>query len=169
MSTGDIATNAALLDADLKLAMDQGGVSQHCQALFGEAGFTSTKLFRSFGTSADGVTKSAALMGLKVAKLQAVWSTACAIQSAEDVDKAEKKVLGITRQLRSTDYNNLKVQYQKKHGKKKDDELPGAPILEKLELDLEEGEFRAPKLTEIPSKEEVAKANTDKTEAQGWQ
>ena len=36
-----------------------------------------------------------------------------------------------------------------------------------MDLDLEEGEFRALRLTELPSKKEISDANSEKQDAQG--
>ena len=167
----------AAVDPDLRIQMDQAGISKHLVAVLGEAGFTSTRLFRCFAPNQESVTKSAKLAGLdaeenlqsmaQVARLQMVWCTVNALQTAEDTDKAEKKVLGVTRQLNKSVYMVLKQQYARKNGKTTDELLPGATILERLDLDLEEGEFRAPRLTEVPSKKEVSDANTERTDAQG--
>jgi hypothetical protein len=165
------------MDADLRIPFDQIGVSRHFMAVIAEAGFTSTRMFASFAQSTDGVKDSVVLAGLDVdtnlaalgqlGKIQTIWNTAKSVTVAEDNDKAEKKVLGISRQLKPTDYMVLKQQFEKKAGKQKDEALPGMTILERMDMDLEEGEFRALRLSELPSKKEINDTNTDKQDAQG--
>ena len=164
MTEAQIEEGYKKADADLRLHMDQAGVSRHAVAVLANAGFSSTRMYRCFASSAENLPSKAKLMGLdpdsdlmahaEVAKLQMVWLTANSIQVAEETDKAEKRVLGINRQIKSTEYSNMRQCYEKKVGKQRDREFPGTSILERLDLDVEEGEWRAPKLTEVTSREE---------------
>jgi len=176
MNAETIEEWAMKMDADLRIQFDQIGVSRHFMAVIAEAGFTSTRMFASFSQTTEGVKASVLMAGLEVknlaelaqlGKIQTIWNTAKSVTSAEDNDKAEKKVLGISRQLKPTDYTVLKQQFEKKAGKQKDEMLPGLTILERLDMDLEEGEFRALRLTELPSKKEISDANSEKQDAQG--
>ena len=47
--------------------------------------------------------------------------------------------------------------------------LPGNTILDRMDAELETGEFRAPRPIEIPSKEEVEQAEEDRSDKQGVQ
>ena len=177
MNAETIAEWAMKMDADLRIQFDQIGVSRHFMAVIAEAGFTSTRMFASFSQTTEGVKASVLLAGLEVdtnlaalaqlGKIQTIWNTAKSVTTAEDNDKAEKKVLGISRQLKPTDYTVLKQQFEKKAGKQKDEMLPGLTILERMDMDLEEGEFRALRLSELPSKKEISDANSEKQDAQG--
>ena len=176
MNAETIEEWAMKMDADLRIQFDQIGVSRHFMAVIAEAGFTSTRMFASFSQTTEGVKASVLMAGLEVknlaelaqlGKIQTIWNTAKSVTTAEDNDKAEKKVLGISRQLKPTDYTVLKQQFEKKAGKQKDEMLPGLTILERLDMDLEEGEFRALRLTELPSKKEISDANSEKQDAQG--
>ena len=127
------------MDADLRIQFDQIGVSRHFMAVIAEAGFTSTRMFASFSQTTEGVKASVLMAGLEVknlaelaqlGKIQTIWNTAKSVTTAEDNDKAEKKVLSISRQLKPTDYTVLKQQFEKKAGKQKDEMLPGLTILE---------------------------------------
>ena len=177
MTTEAIAEGAMKMDADLRIQFDQIGVSRHFMAVIAEAGFTSTRMFASFSQNTEGVKASVLLAGLDVdtnlaalaqlGKIQTIWNTAKSVTVAEDNDKAERKVLGISRQLKPTDYTVLKLQFEKKAGKQNDELIPGLTILEKMELDMEEGEFRALRLTELPSKKEISDTNAEKQDVQG--
>ena len=176
MSPEIIETNVALMDPDLRHQMLQTGVPRHCIAVLAEAGFTSSKLFRCFGIadgsgsgSMEAVAKSARLMGLDptkdlrsmahIAKLQVVWSNTQAYEVAEERDRAEKRVLGITPSAKPCDYTVVRKQYEERMGKKQKKRLlPGNTVTDRMDAELESGEFRAPKLIEIPSKEEVDRA-----------
>ena len=75
--------------------------------------------------------------------------------------------MGIKPTLRPGEYTTYKQQYEIAHGVKTADELPGASILEKLDKEIEDGEFKPFKLEEIVSKQEVEDAYDAKVEEQG--
>ena len=103
-----------------------------------------------------------------VAKLQVVWATTTAYQVAKETDDAEKRVLGMTREMKPADYTVLRLQYEQLvKSKKKKQDLPGKTILENMNQELEDGEFRAPRLIEIPSQAEVEQAIDDRTDSHG--
>ena len=135
MSPEIIEAHVALMDPDLRHQMLQTGVPRHCIAVLAEAGFTSSKLFRCFGIadgsgsgSMEAVAKSARLMGLDptkdlrsmahIAKLQVVWSNTQAYEVAEERDRAEKRVLGITPSAKPCDYTVVRKQYEERIGNK---------------------------------------------------
>ena len=109
MSNEVIEENVAKMDPDLRIQMTQGGVPNHVIAVLAEAGFTSSKMFRFFSPSLEALPARAKLMGIDpekdlvsmalVAKLQVVWATTSAYQVARETDDAEKKVLGMAREM----------------------------------------------------------------------
>ena len=166
MTGEQIELNIAKMDPDLRVQMTQGGVPNHCIAVLAEAGFTTSKMFRCFSPSLELLPTRATNMGIDpekdlesmalVAKLQVVWATTTAYQVAKETDDAEKRVLGMTREMKPADYTVLRLQYEQLvKSKKKKQDLPGKTILENMNQELEDGEFRAPRLIEIPSQAEV--------------
>jgi hypothetical protein len=131
-----------------------------------------------FGTSAEGVESNCAMIGLskeggldewsEIASIQAAWQAMRTFQQAEDRQKAESKLLGFITPMKSSEYANAKKAYERSEGKTEDDRLPGQTILDSMEADLEEGEYKAPRLNELPSRKEVLKANEGKTDASGF-
>ena len=57
--------------------------------------------------------------------------------------------------------------FKKQHGAGSKRTTPGVTIVEKFEQDLQKGELRAPRLNELPSKEEVEAANESKVDTLG--
>ena len=177
MSPEAITEEGKKMASDLYIQMTQGGISKHIIAILAKAGFTTTKMFQCFGSTMDGVAKTCKLMGIDgetsleafadVARLQCVWSAVKAFQTADDQDHADKRVLGMTRQIKPADYTVLRHQYEKAHGKQKDRELPGSTILDVMERELEGGEFTAPRLRDLPSKQEVQVAEAARTDNLG--
>jgi len=107
----------------------------------------------------------------QTAKLQVVWANCHAYEVAEEQDRADKKVLGIARTSNPRDYTVIRLQYEKKvcpdGPKKKKRELPGNTILDRMDYEIENAEFKAPRLVEIPSLEEVEDAEGERTDAHG--
>ena len=181
MTNPEIEAAIELMDPVLRHQMLTEGVSKHCAAVLAEAGFTSSRTFRCFASSMDHLALRVKVMGLEpekdlvsmaqTAKLQVVWANCHAYEVAEEQDRAEKKVLGIPRASKPRDYTVIRQQYEKKvcpNGpKKKKRELPGNTILDRMDHEIENGEFKAPRLTEIPSLEEVEDAEEERTDAHG--
>mgnify|MGYP000299806586 CR=1 FL=1 len=74
-------------------------------------------------------------------------------QTAQDKAHAENKIMGIPSSMKVSEYTSMRMSYERAHGKIPDARLPGVTLLERLEAETEEGEFIAPHLNEIPSKE----------------
>jgi hypothetical protein len=132
-----------------------------------------------FGRSEEGVEKTCERMGLsaddgpgiesfaQIAGIQAAWSAVKIYQAAQDKAHAENKIMGVPSSMKVSEYTSMRMSFEKAHGKVPDKRLPGVTLLERLEAETEDGEFTAPHLNEIPSKEEVADANKNKTDSLG--
>ena len=169
------------MEHDLYHQLHKHEIQDHVIAVLVDAGFTSSKLFRFFGETAKEVKESAIVMGLNpkedykaagiIAKIQLVWSNTAMCEVAEEKDRAEKKMLGITPSGTATDYTTVRKQYENLPGNKKQKtwRLPGNPIIDRIEAELLTGEFKAPRLIELPSKEEVDAAEAARIAANGIQ
>ncbi len=106
-----------------------------------------------FGRTEEGVEKTCAMMGLKaedgpgiesfaqIAGVQAAWSAVKIYQQAQDKAHAENKIMGIPSSMKVSDYTSMRLSYERAHGKVTDARLPGVTLLERLEAEVEEGEF----------------------------
>ena len=132
-----------------------------------------------FGGSLEGVLETCKMVGFNPKKdiksrslaseVQFAWSSCSAISTAEEKQKAEKRVLGLTETMHASEYNTLRLMYEKAHGDKdfEDRKLPGTTLLEMFEKHLREGEYEAPTMTEIPSLKEVKEAEKTRGERNG--
>ena len=165
-----VVSGIAKLEPELLAELRRQGTSDLASSVLGAAGFTTVRKFQCFGTSEDGVRTSCALMGLKpesieelseIASLCATWMALKAYQSAEDKTRADNKMLGLPNHLRSSEYTAVRQAYERSLGggeKVADSRLPGAAIIEWLERETEEGEYTAPRLSDIPSRKEMMEA-----------
>ena len=64
----------------------------------------------------------------------------------------KRKILGIDSTLMPGEYTTIRQQFEIAHGKQEPGELPGASIIEKLDREIEEGEFTLWRLEERVSK-----------------
>ena len=177
----EIMTLSDTIEHDLHHQFMQAKIPLHCMAVLAEAGFTSSKLFRFFGVDQTEVKEGAIQMGLDpkaslrdrgiIARLQGVWSNTASYEIAEEKDRAQKLTLGITPASKPSDYTAVRKQYEHLPGNKKQKKrlLPGNTVLDSMEAELVTGEFKAPRLIEIPSKEEVERAEEQRTDAHGVQ
>ena len=62
----------------------------------------------------------------------------------------------------------MRLSFEKAHSTLEDKRLPGQSILDAIEAGLEEGEHRAPRLVELPSKHETTLATQGKTDSLGF-
>ena len=62
----------------------------------------------------------------------------------------------------------MRLSFEKAHGVIEDKRLPGQSILDAIEAGLEEGEFKAPRLVELPSRHETTMASQGKTDSVGF-
>ena len=138
--------------------------------------FTSIPKFQTFASSSDAVKETCKALGMEevsltmlsmISAMTLAWQTCKTRTESTAKYEAEKKNLGIEPTLRPGEYTTYKQQYEIAHGVKTADELPGASILEKLDKEIEDGEFKPFKLEEIVSKQEVEDAYDAKVEEQG--
>ncbi len=132
-----------------------------------------------FGRTEEGVKRSCGLMGLKaedgpgiesfaqIAGIQAAWSAVKIYHTAQDKAHAENKIMGTPSSMKVSEYTSMIMSYERAHGKITEARLPGVTFLERLEAETDDGEYIAPHLHEIPSKEEVAEASKNKTDSLG--
>ena len=146
--------------------MEENKIPAEVQAKLGYAGFQSISRLRGLGDSradvkailkaALGPDADASLLKLaEVASVQAAWEAAKVLLDKEASIEAEERLRGEPRTLKLNDFNRPKRAFEKVHNghKKMDEDTVPAPILvETLAGDIEEGERKALKLDEIPSK-----------------
>jgi hypothetical protein len=131
-----------------------------------------------FGSTLEGVEKACGYIGLKaeedgldsfeqIASIQAAWQSAKVFQTADDSARAEKKIMGLSSTMKVSEYSSLRVSYERLHGQVPDTRLPGTTLLERMEAEAEEGEITAPRLNEIPSRQEVIEAGRNKNDSIG--
>lgn len=70
--------------------------------------------------------------------------------------------------MKPSDYVATRVAYERIHGKQETNKLPGPGIIDAMEAHLEEGWVKAPKLHELPSREETDKALEGKSDSNGF-
>jgi hypothetical protein len=131
-----------------------------------------------FGTSVEGVEKACGYLRLgastdgmdafeQIASIQAAWSASKVFQTADDTARAEKKIMGLSSTMKVSEYTSLRVSYERLHGQMPDSRLPGTTLLERIEAEAEDGEITAPRLNEIPSRQEVTEAARNKNDSIG--
>ena len=167
------------MHADLVHELRRHGVQESTIGVLGIYKFDSVKKFQCFGTTEDGVRTSCELLGLKataieelseIASITAAWNALKAYQAVEDKTRADNKMMGLPNKLRPAEYAAVRQAYERTQGGKVEEvRLPGAPIIEWLEKEVEEGEYSAPRLNDLPSRKEVmeAAANVGKQDSLG--
>ena len=113
------------------------------------------------GDDVTDVGKAAKAMGLDkdndletisdIASLKTAWAACRKYQQAEDQNKADTKVLGLIAPMKSSEYMNIRLAFEKAHAVLEDNRLPGQSILDAIEACLEDGIYKAPRLIELPS------------------
>ena len=177
MSPEAIVREAAKMDSDLASQLRRCQVSEHVIALLAEANFT-TLFFQFFGNDAADVEKKMELLGIKsseglrdhreISAMKAAWQAVSIFQVADDKQRSESKLLGMVAPMKTSEYTSARIAYERAHGKMHEIRMPAQSIIDALEADMEEGTFKAPRLKELPSKEEVDKANEGRTDASGF-
>ena len=172
-----IAAELDKMEPDLKQQLSPAGVTELIQAHLGKYTFNSIRKFQVFGFNPEGVVASGKRIGVdpdkdmimfgQSASLVLACETCKAIQTATNQNTAEKKILGLHNVMKNADYTTLRQQFEKAHGKFVDADLPGPTIIEQLDREIEEGEFSAFRLEQLPTREEVLEANKDKNDALG--
>ena len=112
---------------------------------------------------ADGLAALAEIAALKTA-----WAACRKHQQAEDQNRADTRVLGLIAHMKNSEYTNLRLAFERAHSVLEDHRLPGQSILDAMEAWLEEGEYKAPRLIELPSRKEVQLASQGKTDNTGF-
>ena len=172
----EIAANIALINENLKKIFNDADMPELMQARLAMCSYTSIAKFQTFASSEDSAKETCKALGLMkvslptIAMISAVilaWQTCKTRHESATKHDAEKKNLGLEPTLRPGEYITYKQQYEIAHGAKTADELPGASILEKLDKEIEDGEFKPFRLEEIVSKKEVDDAYEAKVEEQG--
>ena len=143
-----------------------------------EASFTSLKIFQFFGNEPADVEAKMGLLGLKsadglsehreISAMKAAWKAVSIFQEADDKQRSESKLLGLVAPMKTSEYTSARIAYERAHSKMHDGRLPAQSIIDALEADMEEGTFKAPRLKELPSKDEVERANDGRTDASGF-
>ncbi len=75
--------------------------------------------------------------------------------------------MGLSAPMKVSEYTSLRVSYERLHGQLPDSRLPVTTLLEKMEAEAEDGEITAPRLNEIPSRQEVTDAGRNKNDSIG--
>ena len=71
--------------------------------------------------------------------------------------------------MKKSEYTSMRLAFEKAHSLLEDKRLLGQSILDAIEAGLEEGEHRAPRLVELPSRHETTIAMQGKTDSVGGQ
>lgn len=134
--------------------------------------------FQMIGDDGPGVEIATTAMGLKreegldaisdIAAIKTAWAACRKYQQAEDQNRADTKVLGLIAPMKATEFTNIRLAYERANTALEDHRLLGQSILDAMEASLEEGEYRAPRLIELPSKKEVVAASHGKTGMAGF-
>lgn len=183
MTEQEMATATEAMNADLLLQLQRCDVSPHTIAVLAAARFTSVMKFQMIGDDAADVGKAAKTMGLDIdevekheklkvmsdiSSLKTAWAACRKYQQAEDQNKADTKVLGLIAPMKSSEYMNLRLNFERAHTVLEDNRLPGQSILDSIEAGLEDGVYRAPRLVELPNMKEVEAASNGRTDVGGF-
>ena len=155
MEPAEIELNLKNLDDNLRSIYNDSEVPDLIQARLALHAFTSIPKFQSFAFSSDAVKETCKALGMEevsltilsmISAMTLAWQTCKTRTESTAKYEAEKKNLGIEPTLRPGEYTTYKQQYEIAHGVKTAEELPGASILEKLDKEFEDGEFKPIKL-----------------------
>ena len=182
MTEAEIAAGVDKMEPGLLLQLQRSGVTAHTIAILAESRFTSVQKFQMLADDATGVERVAKILGLELKEddenkidilsditgLKTAWAACRRYQQTEDQQRAETKVLGLVTPMKKSEYTNMRLAFEKAHGVLEEKRLPGQSILDAIEAGLEEGEHRAPRLVELPSKHETTVASQGKTDTLGF-
>jgi len=165
MSAAEIKGKLAMLDPDLRFIFEDSGVSELAQAHLAGAATDVAKFknlvdakvewrklmldFFQLGTLEDGLAGRS-----EVAAIMAAWESADCYKNAKDKSDAEDRLLGRPKALKQSTFLQTRKAFEKIHGELNDSFVPARGLVETLCQQLEEGDFRAEPLDELPSIEE---------------
>ena len=99
--------------------------------------------------------------------VQAAYIAAKTVLVAANQVKAEKQLLGLPQTIQKADFTSTERTFDKAFGRQPSNRVLGISIIERIEMDMQNGLLVAPRLNERPSREEVEKACKDKVDAGG--
>ena len=162
MTDIEISQYVEKMSPDLLLQLQRSDVSAHVIEVLAKSRFTTVTKYQMMGDDAAGVEKVAKALGLDDEKnidvlsditgLKTAWAACRKFQQAEDQQRADTKVLGLVNPIKKSEYTSMRLSFEKAHSLLEDKRLPGQSILDAIEAGLEEGECRALRLIELPSR-----------------
>ena len=161
MSSEEMSSAFRAADPDLQFILEDSGVSELGRARL----CTATRTLSTFKNLADdragwrrmlaedfGLGPEDGLAGkTEVAAILAAWEAAETWKTTKDRNDAEDRALGRARTLKASDYTRTKLSYEEIYGGLDDEFAPAKTLVEGIQNQLEEGEFRPEALSEIPS------------------
>ena len=163
------------INQDVLALWAENGMHELLQATLAKAGCTTLGALQRIGASEAGVSKACKHMGLSeddglteiimIGTVQSAWEAAKIVHTSILKAKADKQVMGIPQTLLPSEVATVEKTYEREHGRLPKEELLGAPIIERIELEMQNGLLIAPRLIEIPSRVEVEKATGGKIDA----
>ena len=131
MTDAEIATATEAMDAEFLLQLQRCDVSPHIIAVLAAARFTTVMKFQMIGDDVADVGRAAKVLGLEqregddpatalqtmssIASLKTAWASCRRYQQAEDQNKADTKVLGLIAPMKSSEYMNIRLAFEKAH------------------------------------------------------
>ena len=164
MSPEEMEAQLKTLAIDLRQIYVKADVPDLIQAQLAKVSYRSVAKLRTFASSSDKVSDICKSLGLGegslahmgiISSVILAWENCKTKSEAMDKHNAERKILGIDSTLMPGEYTTIRQQFEIAHGRQEPCELPGASIIEKLDREIEDGEFTPWRLEELVSKEEV--------------
>ena len=90
-----------------------------------------------------GFNKTTSIIEFPLLKKGAQWQECKAFQSADYKVRAEQRLMGSNPEMKPAQYNQMKDVFERTHGEKDPDRLPGSTILEELNAQKADGRWRA--------------------------
>ena len=161
LTTAEVESSLKGMEPDLQFVLEEAGVSELGRAHLGRVART----IATFKNLADDRTEWRKLIaedlhigaedGLagkaEVSAIISAWEAAEAWKSVKDRSDADDRLLGRPRTLKPSEFTRTRASFVEAYGELDDLYAPAKPLVELLQQQLEEGEFRAESLSEIPS------------------
>lgn len=171
MENNVVQEKLASMSSDLRFLMRDAGVSELAQAHLAAAARdiptfrnvvdqkseirTFMKEFYNLGGTDDG------LEGINiVAAIMAAWEAAGTYKETKDKTEAEDRMLGLPKQVKKSTFLQTKKTFVQVHGSIDPAYVPARGVVEILSFQLEEEEFVALNLDEVPTAEEAPDEET---------
>ena len=149
------------MEPDLAFVLEDNGVSELGRASLGRV----VKTLAQFKNLADDRTQWRTLMreefkiddsdGLagkaEISAVISAWEAAEAWKATKDKADADDRLMGRARTLKPNDFTKTRLSFEALYGQVDDMYVPARAFVEVLQQQLEEGEFRADSLSEMPS------------------